>query len=130
MTAEDGTPQGFLAVPADVTEARQAVAALVDAEARYRLLAENSGDIISQTAPTGSIYVSPSYERIFGRPVAGLIGRPLINNVHPEDQPVLSQALAEVLAGRPARARPGGSAPTGPGSGSRATIADARPADR
>ena len=106
VTAEDGTPQGFLAVHRDVTEARQAVAALVDAEARYRLLAENSGDIISQTAPDGTlIYVSPSYERIFGRPVADLIGRPLINNVHPEDQPVLSQALAEVLAGRPARAQ-------------------------
>ena len=51
---------------------------LAESEGRYRLLAENGSDIITQTTPDGTVvYVSPSYQRVFGRPPAEFVGRPL-----------------------------------------------------
>ena len=100
----DGTPQGFLTVHRDVTDARAAAGALAAADARYRLLAENSSDIISQIAPDGTVlYVSPSFERVFGKSPDHLIGGPVGGNAHPDDLAALHEAFTTVLAGTPVR---------------------------
>ncbi len=104
VTGIDGDTEGFLAVHRDVTEARRASAALVEAEARYRLLAENSSDIISQVALDGTVlYVSPSYERVFGRKPGELIGGRIAPHIHPDDEAALHEGFARVAAGESAR---------------------------
>ena len=104
VVGPDGTPYGFLTVHRDVTEIRAAAAAVAAAEARYRLLAENSSDIISQIAPDGTVlYVSPSFERVFGKNPDHLIGGPVGGNAHPDDLEALHEAFATVLAGTPVR---------------------------
>ena len=104
LTDTTGAIHGYLAVHRDVTETRKALRALTEAEARYRLLAENSSDIISQIAIDGTVlYVSPSFERVFGKSPDHLIGGPVGGNAHPEDLPALREAFATVLSGTPVR---------------------------
>ncbi len=98
------TTEGFLAVHHDVTAARAATAALTEAEARYRLLADNSADIISQMSIDGTVlYVSPSYERTFGSPAARVVGGRIGSNAHPDDEPALREAFQTVVGGVPVR---------------------------
>jgi PAS domain S-box-containing protein len=60
--------------------------ALADREAQFRLLAENSSDIISRHDIHGNIlYISPACRTLLGYEPAELIGQPIIQFVHPED---------------------------------------------
>src|SRR5206468_113248 len=44
----------------------------------------------------GITYVSPSGARLLGQDALALLGRPLRDLIHPDDQPVLFAALADV----------------------------------
>jgi diguanylate cyclase (GGDEF)-like protein/PAS domain S-box-containing protein len=56
------------------------------AEAGYRLLAENSSEVISHHAPDGTLlYVSPSIKRVLGFDAAELTGARVFDYLHPED---------------------------------------------
>ena len=71
----------------DVTDRHRAVEALAAAEARYRLLAENSTDVVWQFTPDGVInWTSPSIQSVLGWAPDQLIGRPGIELVHPDDK--------------------------------------------
>jgi len=67
-------------------------------EERYRLLADNSSDLIVLTRDGETIYVSPASRRIYGYAPEELIGTKLQDRVHPEDLPALAAAEAEVRA--------------------------------
>ncbi|MDF2439575.1 MAG: hypothetical protein JWN98_559 [Abditibacteriota bacterium] len=55
-------------------------------EERFRLLAENSTDIISRTSPEGIIlYTSPSHSTILGYEADEVIGTSVYGRVHPDD---------------------------------------------
>jgi diguanylate cyclase (GGDEF)-like protein/PAS domain S-box-containing protein len=58
----------------DITAQRQAEAAQLESEARFRQLAENIDSVFSVVSPDWRQvhYISPAYERIWGRPAAGL----------------------------------------------------------
>jgi len=63
------------AVGMDITELLQASKALRESETKFRLIAENTADMISQHEPSGRIlYASPSAERILGYRLEELIG--------------------------------------------------------
>ncbi len=71
-----------------------------------RQLAEHLGDVFWMTTPDRSrvIYVSPSYEALWGRAVETVYARPLsvLEGVHPEDRARVEAALTRNEAGGPA----------------------------
>ena len=69
-------------------------------EARLGWLVRNSSDFIMAVDRKGNLdYVSPSVERLLGKPAAQLIGTPLTGLAHPEDEAQLSALLSRALAG-------------------------------
>jgi PAS domain S-box-containing protein/putative nucleotidyltransferase with HDIG domain len=69
--------------------------ALMESEAQFRLLAENSSDMISKHDTRGTfLYVSPACRRILGYEPQELIGNPVAPLVHPEDAKQLAALLS------------------------------------
>ena len=69
--------------------------ALAERESQFRLLAENSSDIISRHDIHGNIlYISPACRTLLGYEPAELIGQPVIQFVHPED----ARSILELLS--------------------------------
>ncbi|MTI86885.1 MAG: PAS domain S-box protein [Balneolaceae bacterium] len=75
-------------------------------ESMFRLMAENSRDMISRLDPDGFfIYVSPISEELFGYKPEELMGTNIMEHIHPEDlgeettsdQPEFSQKIMEVF---------------------------------
>lgn len=76
----------WISVQRDVTERKQAEQAIRQSEARFRSLIENALDIIMILDGDGTIgYVSPSAEKVLGYFVVDLIGKNLVEFIHPED---------------------------------------------
>jgi diguanylate cyclase (GGDEF)-like protein/PAS domain S-box-containing protein len=88
---------GFVNTYTDMTESLAREAALREAEARFRLLAEHSSDVICFIDPNGiRLYVSPSVERVIGWTAAELCGTNTIDFVHPEDLSIFRKAQLRV----------------------------------
>jgi PAS domain S-box-containing protein len=69
--------------------------ALAESEAQFRLLAENSSDMISRHNTEGIfIYVSPACRTILGYEPEELTGTPLTALIHPEDEIQIIDLLA------------------------------------
>jgi PAS domain S-box-containing protein len=70
--------------------------ALRESEGRFRQLAENIGAVfwLHELASARTIYVSPAFERIWGRPVEALYADPAIwlESIHPDDHPAADAA--------------------------------------
>ena len=70
----------------DITQRRQAEQKLEESERQFRLLAENSLDMISRIKPDGTrIYVSPAYKTTLGNEQEELIGKNNDEYIHPND---------------------------------------------
>jgi PAS domain S-box-containing protein len=65
-------------------------------EERYRLLADNSSDLIVLTRDGEAVYVSPAARRLYGYEPEELIGTRIENRVQPDDLPALDAATEEV----------------------------------
>jgi PAS domain S-box-containing protein/putative nucleotidyltransferase with HDIG domain len=71
---------------------------LAEREAQFRLLAENSSDMISKHDVMGAfLYVSPACRAILGYQPDELIGVPIASLIHPDD----AREWVDLLAGRP-----------------------------
>jgi len=74
----------------DITGRKEAENALRESEARYRLMAENSTDLIARTTPNGYfVYASDAIRNLLGYEPAEVIGRHLRDFIHPDDRPAL-----------------------------------------
>lgn len=90
----------------DVDAQVRAEAALVAAEERYRLLAENTMDLVLRADTRGVLeWVSPSVSGLLGYQPEDLVGRFAGDLIHPDDQPRFRQASAAVNRGEPATYR-------------------------
>lgn len=96
-----GAPQSVVATFTDITESRAAARAVEASEARYRLLAEKTRDLVCRHAPDGTFtYATPSSVTLTGWTPDDLVGRDAFAFVHPDDIAfVTAQAFRPVLAG-------------------------------
>ena len=77
-----------LAITRDVTGLKQAHAALRRGEALFRAVVEHSGDAIVLLSPGGLIqYASPSTYQVLASAPDALIGRSILDLMHPDDLP-------------------------------------------
>jgi PAS domain S-box-containing protein len=91
-----GNPLEIIGSWIDITERKRAEESLQESEARFRQIAETIEEVVWSADPAigRMLYISPAYERVWGRTCASLYEHPksFIDAIHPEDR-------ARVLAG-------------------------------
>jgi PAS domain S-box-containing protein len=99
-----GQVSGVSATMRDMTARQEAERTVRESEERFRLVAETVTQVFWIADVSGAIrYVSPAYERIWGRAVETLSGEPhgFYDAVHPEDRDAVLRTTALQQLGRP-----------------------------
>ena len=100
----DGQIAGTISVARDITERKKAefqreaaLEALRESEKRYRRIAENMSDLVSDVNADGFFqYLSPSHQRILGYRPEDLLGTAAFDKIHPDDK---DQVLSVFMEG-------------------------------
>ncbi len=96
----DGTIIGFFVLVSDVTSIRLAEQQVMESEARYRLLAHYSSDVVYQLdRDLIRQYVSPTSRELLGFAPEELVGKRSANRAHPDDVPRIAAAFRTLLDG-------------------------------
>ena len=101
---ENGRVTAMFGVFQDVTEQEKVLERARRDEGRYRLLAENVGDVITRVKMDGSSkYISPAIKQLLGWTLDEMSGQST-DYVHPEDKHLVLKAIGEaVRTGTPTR---------------------------
>ncbi|HEY0388700.1 MAG TPA: PAS domain S-box protein [Gaiellales bacterium] len=95
-----GAVSGFIGTCADITERRQAEAAVVDSERRLRTITDNMTDVIFVYGMDHRlVWVTPSVEGLTGYTVAELFEKNTLDDVHPEDEPRMLELWRALFSG-------------------------------
>ena len=82
----------------DITGRKYAENALRDSEERYRIMAENSTDLIARTTPHGIfVYASDALRSLLGYEPTEVIGTPIRDLIHPDDRPSLREIIPDAV---------------------------------
>lgn len=93
----DGRTLSMYGVFQDVTEQENLYREAANNERRYRLLADNTGDVITRVDMNGaSKYISPAIEQLLGWRYEDMSGQST-DYVHPDDRPMLLAAIREAV---------------------------------
>jgi PAS domain S-box-containing protein len=96
---EHERPVGLQGVTRDIWERKEAEETLRESERKFRLLAESIQEVfwISTPAVQEMIYISPAYEKIWGRSCESLYRSPksFLDAVHLDDRPKLLNVIAK-----------------------------------
>ncbi len=89
----------------DITERKRAMEALRESEERFRQIAETIDEVFWTADPATSrmVYISPAYERVWGRSRQSLYQNPrsFLDSIHPDDRPRVNAALEGQVRGIP-----------------------------
>jgi two-component system, NarL family, sensor histidine kinase ComP len=89
-TVFDDGRKGVTVILEDITPRKEAEQKVEESERQFRLLAENSLDMISRIKPDGTrIYISPAYKTTLGYEPEELIGKSDDAFIHPRDAHIL-----------------------------------------
>jgi len=81
----------------DITEWKRSEQRIQESERQFRLLAENTLDMIDRHTPDGTcIYVSPTCKTIFGYDPEELIGHTAFEVLHPDDVHIIAECQNEL----------------------------------
>jgi PAS domain S-box-containing protein len=99
----DGVVTGYFGTVTDISDRKAADEALQQSEARFRELAEIIDEVFYITSPgaTQILYISPAYEKIWGRTCESLYQKPhsWLEAIHPDDRDRILSAFVKQLQG-------------------------------
>ena len=96
----DGALVGWVVRLTDVTDRVQAAQALKDSETQYRLLADNTRDIIMRISLDGTaLFVSAAARKLLGGKPDRLVGTPIRDSIHDDDWPAVERTLRTLARG-------------------------------
>ena len=101
---DHGQPAYFIGQAQDITERRRAETNLRESEERFRQVAENIQEVfwMTQVGEARVLYVSPAYEKIWGRSCASLYESPpsWLQSLHPDDRERVREAIPTQSTGK------------------------------
>ena len=93
---KEGDIVGFSAISRDITQDKAAKEALARSESQLSMITTNMADIICQTNLDGVyIYVSPSVESVLGYQPQDLVGKSMLDRVHPDDRSRVASCMQD-----------------------------------
>jgi PAS domain S-box-containing protein len=100
VVVENNQPVRLRGVMLDITERKRAEEALKESEERYRVLVEFSPNSICVHRDGKLLYVNPAGAQLFGATdPAQLVGRSVVDFIHPDSLPIVSERIRRVQAG-------------------------------
>jgi PAS domain S-box-containing protein len=89
---------GVSSIGRDITHEKKVKAALAKSEAQLNMVTSNMADIISQSSSDGSyIYVSPSIKQVMGYEPQEVIGKSILDFIHPDDVEYVSSCMMRAV---------------------------------
>ena len=104
-----GNPVGAATIARDITKNKRAEEALRRSEERFKLIEESIDEVfwISDPEISEITYISPAYERVWGRTRKSLLANPIsfIEGIHPDDRERVLATFGLMKAGKAFRLR-------------------------